>query len=177
MAGVSIDIRYEDSSVRLSLTRLRQRVGRMAPAYKVIGEELTNSTIDRFSRQVDPEGHPWQPLQPATLAAKAARGMSPKILRARGYLADSIHPQADEQGVRIGTARIYAAIQQLGGKTRAHVIRARTKKALAWPGAAHPVRQVNHPGSKIPPRRFLGVSLQDRDAILEIVEDYLEGSP
>ncbi|QVJ03061.1 HK97 gp10 family phage protein [Nocardiopsis eucommiae] len=32
--------------------------------------------------------------------------------------------------------------------TRPHVIRPRVKKALFWPGAAHPVGKVNHPGTK-----------------------------
>lgn len=32
--------------------------------------------------------------------------------------------------------------------TRPHVIRPRVKKALFWPGAAHPVARVNHPGTR-----------------------------
>lgn len=32
--------------------------------------------------------------------------------------------------------------------TRPHIILPRRKKALYWPGAAHPVRRVNHPGTK-----------------------------
>jgi len=31
--------------------------------------------------------------------------------------------------------------------TKPHVIRPRTKRALAWPGGAHPVKRVNHPGT------------------------------
>ena len=36
--------------------------------------------------------------------------------------------------------------------TRPHVIVPRTKRALFWPGAGHPVRRVEHPGTK--PNRF-----------------------
>ena len=32
--------------------------------------------------------------------------------------------------------------------TRPHTIRPRRKRALSWPGAAHPVRVVRHPGVK-----------------------------
>ena len=32
--------------------------------------------------------------------------------------------------------------------TKPHVIKPTNKKALFWPGAAHPVRQVNHPGTR-----------------------------
>jgi hypothetical protein len=32
--------------------------------------------------------------------------------------------------------------------TKPHVIRPRKKRALFWPGAGHPVKRVNHPGTK-----------------------------
>lgn len=32
--------------------------------------------------------------------------------------------------------------------TRPHLILPRTKRALFWPGAGHPVRRVNHPGTR-----------------------------
>lgn len=35
--------------------------------------------------------------------------------------------------------------------TSAHVITPRTKKTLHWKGASHPVRSVNHPGTKANP--------------------------
>jgi hypothetical protein len=39
----------------------------------------------------------------------------------------------------------YAMIIEFG--SRAHVILPNVKKALSWPGAAHPVRMVFHPGT------------------------------
>lgn len=35
--------------------------------------------------------------------------------------------------------------------TRGHIIRPRTKKALWWPGASHPVAKVYHPGTRPQP--------------------------
>ena len=35
--------------------------------------------------------------------------------------------------------------------TRAHIIRPKTKKALYWKGAKHPVKMVRHPGTKANP--------------------------
>ena len=176
MAGASINIvsKIDDREVARALDRLHAKAGRMAPAFKNIGEALLRSTQDRFSSQVDPDGRPWQRLKASTMAAKAARGHSNKILRARGYLADTIRHQANEGGVRIGTNRVYGAIHQFGGKTGAHVIKPVRKKALAWPGGRHPARSVNHPGSDIPARPFLGLSRQDRERILEVVADHLE---
>ena len=48
--------------------------------------------------------------------------------------------------VVVGTNVQYARMVSEG--TRAHRIEARNAKALFWPGAAHPVRSVRHPGTK-----------------------------
>ncbi|MDH5298670.1 MAG: phage virion morphogenesis protein [Desulfobulbaceae bacterium] len=174
MAGAFTCIsKIDDREIIAALDRLRARGGRLAPAFKNIGEALLRSTRERFDSQADPDGRPWQDLRASTIAAKAARGHSTKVLRQRGHLADTIRYQADEGGVRIGTNRIYGAIHQFGGKTKAHVIKPSGKKTLAWPGARHPVRSVNHPGSEIPARPFLGISRTDRERILEVVCDHL----
>ena len=49
----------------------------------------------------------------------------------------------------------YAAIHEYGGRTSPHVIEPRTAGALFWPGASHPVKRVNHPGSVIREKRYL----------------------
>ncbi|GAA2112453.1 hypothetical protein GCM10009759_55180 [Kitasatospora saccharophila] len=47
--------------------------------------------------------------------------------------------------VAVGTNVEYAADVEYG--TAPHVILPNKKKALFWPGAAHPVAKVNHPGT------------------------------
>lgn len=54
-----------------------------------------------------------------------------------------------------GSERPYAAAHQFGATTSPHVIKPKFKKALSWPGAKHPVKSVNHPGSKISARPFM----------------------
>lgn len=176
MAGAfQILAKVDDREIISALDKLKAKSGRMAPAFVNIGEELLRSTQRRFHLQNDPEGRRWQALAESTKRSKAAKGQNPrKILTGRGHLDESIRYQADESGVRVGTNRIYGAIHQLGGKTKAHVIKPKGKQALYWPGARHPARSVKHPGSDIPARPFLGISRQDRDRILEIVADYLE---
>ncbi|MCL2790113.1 MAG: phage virion morphogenesis protein [Desulfobulbus sp.] len=173
-AAIEISVKVDDREILAALERLQAQSGRMASVFKNIGEHLLRSTQQRFHDQVDPDDRPWQALQASTVAAKAARGHSPSILRARGYLADLIRYQADDSGVRIGTNMVYGGIHQFGKKTSPHVIRPRNKKALSWPGARNPVRSVNHPGSNIPARPFLGISRQDKDRILEIIADHLK---
>jgi hypothetical protein len=51
--------------------------------------------------------------------------------------------------------RTYAAYVELG--TRPHEIRPSSKRALHWPGAAHPVAVVHHPGTR--PQAFLRPAL------------------
>lgn len=51
--------------------------------------------------------------------------------------------------VTIGTNVEYAADVEYG--TAPHVIVPKDRKALWWPGAAHPVARVNHPGTRAQP--------------------------
>lgn len=70
-----------------------------------------------------------------------------------GRLRSSIVSRAEgsgrEVGYVIGSNVNYAAAVEYG--TSPHVIKPKNKKALWWPGAAHPVAQVNHPGSAAKP--------------------------
>lgn len=50
-----------------------------------------------------------------------------------------------QAAVKVGNSASYADIIEHG--SRPHVIEPRTKQALYWPGARHPVRRVNHPGT------------------------------
>lgn len=50
---------------------------------------------------------------------------------------------------RIGSNVEYARYVEEG--TEPHRIEARNKRALHWPGAAHPVLAVNHPGTRARP--------------------------
>lgn len=76
-----------------------------------------------------------------------------------GTLAAGIHIKSIEVGGTSVVATIatgaesseYAVPQHEGSAP--HVIRARNARALSWPGAAHPVKQVNHPGN--PPTKFM----------------------
>jgi phage gpG-like protein len=98
--------------------------------------------------------------------------LSGQVLRARppgGHLRRSINPRFEENLHSIigsaGTNVKYAAIHEYGGVTRAHVIQARKKKALAFQvGGVGLVRKsVQHPGSKMPERSFLRSSLRDNE--------------
>ncbi|MDA8123517.1 MAG: phage virion morphogenesis protein [Deltaproteobacteria bacterium] len=164
-----IEIVVEDSGIREALSRLAAKVRNLAPAMKNIGEYLQRSTWERFDAQKDPSGKPWAKLKASTLARKKTS----KILIESSRLRDSIVYHADNDQVEVGTNVVYAAIHQFGGKTAPRTIRPTRKKALFWPGASHPVGAVNHPGSQIPARPFLGVSDEDKAEILDIIRDHV----
>ena len=67
-----------------------------------------------------------------------------------GHLKRSISTKMGDMEATIHTSNLkYAPMVEFG--TRPHIIRAKNKKALYWKGASHPVKQVNHPGSKAKP--------------------------
>lgn len=70
-----------------------------------------------------------------------------------GRLRSSIVSRAEgggrSLGYVVGSNVNYAADVEYG--TAPHVIKPRYKQALYWPGAAHPVASVNHPGTRAQP--------------------------
>ena len=96
------------------------------------------------------------------------------MLQRDGTLKTNIHQEYGHGYARVGTNVTYAAIHQFGGITRAHWIRPKDKKALAWRkgGKSYVRRTVFHPGSEIPRRRFLGVGPQDKKDMEEAIADY-----
>jgi phage gpG-like protein len=94
-----------------------------------------------------------------------------------GRLNQSIEVEADETSVSAGidTAAVpYAAIQEYGGTTRAHVIEAINAAALRFQIGGRTVfaKRVMHPGSVIPAHSFLATALAElapvaRDAVAD----------
>lgn len=58
------------------------------------------------------------------------------------------HADSDSRG-RVGTNLHYGVLVHDG--TKPHVMVPTAKRALAWPGGQHPVKRVQHPGTKANP--------------------------
>ena len=67
-----------------------------------------------------------------------------------GHLRRGIANFRRSMTVTVHTSNIKYAIMVEKG-TRSHIIKPKNAKALYWKGAAHPVKKVNHPGSKAKP--------------------------
>lgn len=154
---------------------LRQLLDNLQERRELMGELagiMTRSTQLNFAEGGRPGR--WADLHPGTKEARRKQGTWPGQILVRsgaGGLASSIQADWDDNQAVAGTNKAYAAIHQFGGTTRPHVIKPRDKRALAFGGVI--VRQVNHPGSRIPARPFLALTDGDLDDMLEVTEDFI----
>jgi phage gpG-like protein len=101
----------------------------------------------------------------------------PVLKNKTGTLRRKINSQFQDSGDSIigsvGLALVYGAIHEYGGVTRAHVIQARNKKALAFQASGQSIvrKSVQHPGSKMPERSFLRSSLRENEARIKAAID------
>jgi phage gpG-like protein len=102
------------------------------------------------------------------LALRVRANLTGLMLRiVTGQLIGSIRQELIEDPTTIG-GRVYtkgvpyARILHFGGQTRPHVITARRARALRFQfnGATVFFRQVNHPGSRFPPRPYIHQPLE-----------------
>jgi phage gpG-like protein len=116
------------------------------PYLRVMGMAIVSVSKRSFT---DPalRATPWANKKDGTAATLQKSTTMRRSVRITDMSADD---------VTVGSDRPYAAIHQLGGTTRAHIIRARKAKALKVGGRFF--RKVNHPGSKMPPRPFIPVT-------------------
>jgi phage gpG-like protein len=151
----------------------------LRPAMKEIGEELAESTRQRFKFAVAPDGTPWSPLKPGTVLARYRKMMGESSgnykkdgslskrgqirsagylaaaknpLRATGELARGIRSQITDGGasVEIGTNRTFSESKGVGAEV--HQFGTRT----------------------IPARPFLGLSERDKTTVLDILNELLQ---
>ena len=88
-----------------------------------------------------------------------------------GHLKRSISTKMGDMEATIHTSNLkYAPMVEFG--TRPHIIRAKNKKALYWKGATHPVKQVNHPGSKAKPY-LIPAFEKEKDQFLEKLKEVI----
>jgi len=150
-----ITIEIDDREIQAALRRLQQQIGDLTPVMQQIGEYLVQSTKDRFARGEAPDGTPWAPNSPVTLARK--KGNRP-LIGESGRLSNEIYPRAGRDFVEVGSAPEYAAVQQSGAR-KGQFGKTRRGAPIPW--------------GDIPARPFLGLSDDDRREILDILADAL----
>lgn len=159
MAGVRVEV--QDADAQHLLAELASRTGDARPALDAIGQILVSHTQLRFVDQEGPDGLPWKPLSPVTVARRRGAGVGVKILRDTDRLIGSIDYHAGTGLVTLGSNVTYAAIHQFG----------QPKGASGRTRRGGPI-----PWGDIPARPFFGHNDEDQRAVLELLERYLDAS-
>lgn len=112
MAGISI--RVDDAQVRAALQRLIDRLYSTEQPMREIGAVIDTQVQLGFRAGKDPEGRPWAPLSPVTIARRSHGGTKP--LRDTGRLQNSFSTQITRNSVEYGTNVEYASTHQYGAR-------------------------------------------------------------
>nr|WP_296986071.1 phage virion morphogenesis protein [uncultured Desulfovibrio sp.] len=172
---LKIEVNLDSAEVDAALTRLVHAMNDTTPLMMGLAQVMAEASERAFETETDPiTGARWPSLTPDYKRQRTEAGHSGLMLQRTRNLHTSMHQEYGHLYARYGTNVTYAAIQCFGGITRAHWIRPRDKKALAWRkgGKSYVRRAVFHPGSEIPRRRFLGVGPHDKQDMKEIIADY-----
>lgn len=156
-----ITLEINDAQILSVLDRVAQAVTDMTPIMQDIGEEMVRSTKARFVVGVGPNDETWAPKSSTTIAQYERRGDTVDLRPLWGAsrtLNSAFASFASETSVEWGTNVLQSAIMQFGA----------AKGALGTNARGSPI-----PWGPIPARPFLGVSDDDRNAILEALEDWL----
>ena len=147
----TIEIKIDDTALLARLAELARAGTDMTPLMREIAGVLHDVSMEAFETEADPvTGAAWEPLKSRTLAARAKRGKSGRILQVIGHLLDSIHAESDADHAVVGTNLVYAAHHQFGSR---------------------PDRRHN-----IPARPFLGLSEAGYDEISGLIADHFRAA-
>ncbi|RSN77904.1 phage virion morphogenesis protein [Acinetobacter haemolyticus] len=159
-----MQIIIDDSALQQKLQVAADKLADTTQLMQRLSMTLLNVTEENFNAEGRPK---WAALNPAY----DARRKGGQMLQLSGQLAASITPFYGADHAGVGSNKVYAAIQQFGGQTKAHTIRPKNKKALAFGGGVF--KKVEHPGSKIPARPYLPMDKQgnlQREAFEDVAE-------
>jgi phage virion morphogenesis protein len=191
--ATDVQLKVDDRQVLDAVARLRLSLplsGDMQPAMQRMGLVLKSAAQLRFRQEQAPDGVPW----------KKSGKETGRTLTDSGQLRRSLTVRATRSDVTVGSNLTYAAIHQFGGEIRP--VKGRFLSIPVTPAARDAGSPRKFPGdlrvaqalsgqyilvnaegvtqyllmSKviIPARPFLGVSDDDRTALLGVMNRYLE---
>jgi phage virion morphogenesis protein len=112
LAGVNLSAQLTGVSELVdTLNQLMNKTRNLQPALAQVGEYLLESHQARFQLEVAPDGTPWAPLAPQTLARKNGEN---RILQDQGTLRDTLSYDATAAELTFGSNLEYAATHQFG---------------------------------------------------------------
>lgn len=154
-------ITFDDKAAVQALGRLTDFMSDLSPVMQEISEILIESTRTRMLAGETPEGTPFAPRSPATLAAYA-RSHDPYDalpLWRSGHLRNaSLHASHGPDFLMVASSAKYSAVMQFGA----------AKGAFGTNRRGSPI-----PWGDIPARPFLGLSDADELMIVDVDGDYI----
>nr|WP_294917306.1 phage virion morphogenesis protein [uncultured Neokomagataea sp.] len=163
MASITLTGNFDP--MRQSLQRVAD-IGREPQAVlQAVGHIVLNSTRDRIRRQVQPDGSPFEPLNPVYALTKEGPG----ILRGPDFqtgLYGSLTARATGNVLRWGSNKVYARVHQFGA-----VIQPKNGRHLSFEMGGN----LFHVDSVfVPARPYLAFTTQDREDMVVELEGFLE---
>ena len=150
-----IRVEVKSGQARAALRRMLAELENPASALSEIGDMLIASTKQRFETKRAPDGAPWAPLSPVTVARKG----DDNILVREGNLSGQFAHEVSGNRLVWGSTLHYAATHQFGARQGAY---GKTRRGA-------PI-----PWGDIPARPFLGLSPEDEADIAAIITEHIE---
>ena len=137
-----INCKIDDAKARVVIQGIEARSRNLASPMRKIATELANSVQENFDaggRYSAPGSimggdKKWDAVKkPPTYAGGRQKGKEKgTTLDRAGHLRRSIREDSDDDSAGLETSMVYARIQNNGGTTKPHEIRARNERALAF---------------------------------------------
>jgi phage virion morphogenesis protein len=160
-----IAMEIKNDEITAALEGIARALENPLPLFQDLGEYLVLSTKQRFPTGRAPDGSVWAPKSPVTITAQGGRRTNRLDTRPlfgpSGALSSTITYEAFSDRVEWGSPMIYSAVQQFGAG----------QGAFGRTSRGGPI-----PWGDIPARPFVGLSVEDEGAVLDIVADYLSGA-
>lgn len=164
-----ITIQVVEDDISNALGNLQETLDDLSPVMSQIGEFLVESTRKRITSGVTPEGQPFAPKASSTIQNYLANGFrkgakSGPLIRTGDMLSDSLNFDHGPDFVSIGSSALQAAVMHFGAaKGSLGAYNGTDKRGRPYSGVAA--------WGNIPARPFLGISTEDRSAIMGYIAD------
>lgn len=179
MSGTQITI--HDEAVQASLGGMSTRAGDLSRGMKLIAALALASVRRNF--EVGGRPSKWAPLKPSTLKKRHSGGGPLVVQGFAGGLLGSVHAESNATQAIVGTDKIYAAVHQFGaakgsfgmglaGSFRRRGIMGGLERGGGWDLSS----QRPLPWGDIPARPFLLLQNQDREAITDVLANFVLGA-
>ena len=168
---ISIQVNIDSDELMDSLAALAREGEDATPIMRGLAGVMRSSAEDALDMERDPvTGAKWPPLNEAYKRQRYADRYTGRMLNRTGRMRQSLSVRYGRDYAVVGVSVPYA-------RTRPHVIRPRSAKALRFYGRTGGWvfrKLVRHPGGTIPARPFLGVGEDQKDEMRELIVRQLE---